>query len=199
MTNTEISPEFRDMDDSPFLRLEYIYRFSNKPLTIRDSDADHTIRIQLYLLEAYSQVPESFDLKNACYKALIHDLDEVGSGDINRVFKYRTDELHNLIEEESFKMLEESGLPSDIISQIALTKDNTPEGFLVRFFDAYDAGRTLVNQYLMTRRESLREDVKFNFSIMHDILTDYVPEEFNFKLLDYLRYVYKKLCSRNTI
>ena len=84
----KIDQQFRSMEDSPFLKLEYVYRFSNKPLTIQDSDADHTIRMQLYMLEAITQVPESFNLKEACYKALIHDLDEIGSGDINRIFKY---------------------------------------------------------------------------------------------------------------
>ena len=191
--------EFREMDDSPFLKLESVYRFSNKPLTHRDSDADHTMRLQLYMLEAISQVPNSFNLKEACYKALIHDLDEVGSGDINRVFKYRSDSLHNMINQVSREMMVESGLPSDIINDIDESKDDSIEGFLVRFFDAYDAGRTLVNEYLMTRKSLFYRDAEVNFNILQDILTNFVPEGINNALLIYLGGLYSKLCSKSII
>lgn len=189
--------KFRDMEDSPFLKLEYIYRFSNRPLMNRDSDADHTIRLQLYLLEAYTQVPDSFDLKEACYKALIHDLDEIGSGDINRIFKYKDSELHDKIEEVSREMMKESGLTEEIILDIDKSKDNTIEGFLIRFFDAYDAERTLLSEYEITRRLTLFKDSKVTLEILNDILTNFVPEGINYSLLGYIRGLYNNICSRN--
>lgn len=191
--------EFRDMEDSPFLRLEYVYRFSNRPLQNRDSDADHTIRLQLYLLEAYTQVPNSFNLKEACYRALIHDLDEIGSGDINRIFKYRNDDLHKMIEKVSREMMRESGLTDELIQDIDNSKDDTIEGFLIRFFDAYDAERTLLSEYKLTGQGGLYSDSKVTLRILKDIIDNFVPENINYTLLDYIRGLYKDICSRNFI
>ena len=49
--------------DSPYLLLENINRFSNRKLSVADSDAQHTIRIQLYLLETHRNVGNVFDLE----------------------------------------------------------------------------------------------------------------------------------------
>ena len=181
---------FRKIDESPFLKLEYVYRFSNKPLTVRDSDAMHTVRIQLYLLEAISQCPGTFDVKKACFKGLVHDLDEVGSGDINRIFKYRDKELTENIKRVAREMVAESGLPDDIITEIDNAKSDDIEGFLVRFYDAFDAYRTLMSQYRITGIQELVADYNYTKGIMDYILTDLKPQGISQNLIDYLRSLY---------
>ena len=146
--------KFRKLEDSPFLKLENIHRFSNKPMVKLDKDSEHTIRIQLYLLEAYSQVPGTFDLKEAVYKALIHDLDEIASCDIPRPFKYYNDEILEVINKVSNELLKKEGMWEELLEDIQKAKDKTVEGYLIKFFDVVDAYRTLRSELFMTGNSS---------------------------------------------
>lgn len=178
--------KFRYVEDSPFLNLENITRFSNRRLMTTDYDSSHSIRIQLYLLETYKNVGEVFDLKEACYKALIHDLDEIGCSDVSRIFKYHDQEIYRNIVRVSNEMLREYEIPEDIIEDIHSSKDSSVEGNLVRFFDVFDAYRTLNNETMISHSSQLCSDAQWSLDLMKSLLDNFEESP----LREYLEFIY---------
>ena len=162
--------------DSPYLLLENINRFSNRKLSVTDSDAQHTIRIQLYLLETHRNVGNVFDLEKACFKALVHDLDEIGCSDVSRLFKYHDEEILKNIRRVSKEMLEECDIPEEIINEIEQSKDDSIEGRLIEFFDVLDAYNTLNRETWTKHSEQLSNDAQWSLNLLKEIF-DKFPEE----------------------
>lgn len=154
--------------ESKFLGLLDIYRFSNKPLMTRDSDALHTIRLQLMLQETYKEVPE-FDIKEACYKALCHDEDEIfGSGDINHRFKYFDEGIAKEIQRVTNLMLDDAGLPEEMKRSILEAKDSSIEGWLIRLYDIVDAFFILNKEAWIQHSEMLRRDSEWSLNYLRN-------------------------------
>ena len=162
--------------DSPYLLLENINRFSNRKLSVTDSDAQHTIRLQLYLLETHRNVGNVFDLRKACFKALVHDLDEIGCSDVSRLFKYHDEEILKNIRRVSKEMLEECDIPNEIIEEIENSKDDSIEGKLIEFFDVLDAYSTLNRETWTKHSEQLSNDALWSLNLLKKIFDEF-PEE----------------------
>ena len=178
--------KFRFIEDSPFLNLENITRFSNRRLVVPDSDSSHTIRLQLYILEAYKNVGDVFNLKEACYRALIHDLDEIGCSDVSRMFKYHDKEIYENIVRVSNEMLKEYEIPETLINDIYSSKDSSLEGSLVKFLDVYDAYKTLNREAWTSHSTQLSKDAQWSLDLMRSILDDFEDSP----LKEYLEFVY---------
>lgn len=177
--------KFPDLFESPFLRLESINRFSNRHLLESDTDSEHSIRLQLYLLEAYS-CTKAFNIKEACYKALVHDLDEIGCCDIPRPVKYRDSKIKEEIKRVTNELLKEMHLDESLLQEIQDAKDETVEGNLVRFFDVVDAFRTLNLEAWRQHSIPLTKDAEDSLQIIRSlenqlnwgpqILRDYISQ-----------------------
>lgn len=181
------------MFDSVFLKLQNIHRFSNQGLNIVDTDADHTIRMQLMALELYKET-KAFDIKTATFKILVHDLDEVCMCDIPRDVKYFDDTIYDEIERVSELLMDKVGIDSEIRTFISTSKDETPEGWVVKVLDIIDAFWTLVNQAWSQSKTSIMEQAKTSLGYLQGAISyrpEYVPE----KLFTAVARVYEE-CKR---
>lgn len=160
--------KFPNLFDSPFLRLENINRFSNRHLTEPDTDSEHSIRMQLYMLEAY-RCTKAFNIKEACYKALIHDLDEIGCCDIPRPVKYKDSRIEEEIKRVTMELLTEMNLDQSLLLDMQVAKDDSIEGNLVRIFDVIDAFRTLNLEAWKQHSASLANDAENSLQIIRDL------------------------------
>ena len=75
------------LKDFTLTKLCDITRFSQLHFVEPDTDAMHTIRIQLYILCMYNELGDIIPYKELCYRALVHDLDESVCCDIPRNIK----------------------------------------------------------------------------------------------------------------
>ena len=166
------------MFDSIYLRLQHIHRFSNQNLTIVDTDADHTIRMQLMILELYRKAPY-FDLQKATFKALVHDLDEVCMCDVPRNIKYYDDKIHAEVERVAQELMNESGINEEMRGYIRDSKDDTTEGWIVKLLDPVDAFKVLVDQAWTQNSKSIFEQAEISLghiSYIFKNLPDYIDK-----------------------
>jgi len=126
---------------NPYSNLSNIFRFSNTKLIERESDATHTIEMQLLALwiiediEKYYGKPMINEEKLIC-KILHHDLDELCLGDIPRSVKYHDDTFHEMIESISADLLKQRGVPQSRLIKVREAKNtNDPESVLTSLID----------------------------------------------------------------
>ena len=136
--------------ESLFMNLCHVYRFSSMGLMTPDTDAMHTIRMQLYALDMYNQFSEEtraeMPIELICFKILVHDLDETVCCDIPRNVKYHSKESKLLISQITDNLLSESCVCDELLTEISESKSGK-WGALVSALDIYDAWRTLKLEY----------------------------------------------------
>lgn len=181
-----VTDAFCQIEESIFLRLTGVHRFSHRTFITSDTDADHTVRAQLIILEMWAELTSRgmvFDVKEACWKALIHDLDEVVSCDIPRDIKYHDSKITKEIKRVTNELLLSGGLPKNLLSEIMSAKEG-PEGLVLQIVDVLDALMTLLKEARLQQSKKLIEDskesvsylIKISDSIENQILKDYVKE-----------------------
>lgn len=143
------------MTESPYMKLNNVFRYSNKRLIERESTAQHTIQCQLICLWICDQLKDlniSINEKLVCYKALTHDLDECVSCDIPRNIKYHDLDTLKKINDISDELLVASGMPETRIKDIHDSKhDGTLEGYIVALVDIIQAYTKIEQEYLLQK------------------------------------------------
>lgn len=136
--------------ESLFMNLCYVHRFSSMGLMTPDTDAMHTIRMQLYALDMYNGLSDEAKAKvpieSICFRILVHDLDEVVCCDIPRNIKYYSEESKSLISKITEDLLDRSEVCEELITNITESKSGM-WGVLISALDIYDAWRTLGLEY----------------------------------------------------
>lgn len=173
------------MLNSLFLRLTSIHRFSNERLTVKDTDADHTIRMQLMALEIYKDNPNSFDIKETCFKILMHDVDEVCMCDIPRNVKYHDSEIRGSIARVTNQLLDSYGIKGFLRECIDNSKDSSIEGNIVKVLDVVDAFVTLNNETWVQRSEHLAEHARSSLDYLESVGKTFPTT--NLELFDYIQ------------
>lgn len=147
-----------------------ITRFSQLHFVEPDTDAMHTIRMQLYVLGMYNDLGDEIPYKELCYRALVHDLDETVCCDIPRNIKYHSDEAFKLINGITTHLLHESGVRKELIDDIESAKSKDEWGYIIKYLDIYDAFCTLTKEWKLQNRDLLHERMKESAGYLRDVL-----------------------------
>lgn len=139
------------VSDSPMGNLKLIPRFSDTYMHRRESVSDHNwdlISMSLVLVpEINKDLKKPLDLKEILYRIIVHDLDESGSIDVPRPFKYFDPELKEMLDKVSLEILRSKGVAENIIHDIKFAKDiSKPEGLFVKILDVIQPGLVMVNE-----------------------------------------------------
>ena len=125
-------------------RLAHIQRYNTTPVAIRESVAEHSYFVTMYvwmLCEYLIDRGEKIDVLKAMKRGLIHDIEESISGDIIMTFKYKNKEFAESLQKLNLASMEEltKDLPDKLSKEIKRewedAKDLTKEGFIVKAAD----------------------------------------------------------------
>lgn len=133
---------------SPVFKSNRIIRYSGIYQAEQEALSEHIISVQMlsYLIaEDLSEFGEDIDIGNLLEKGLLHDMDEVLTGDIPRTTKYATSQSKSILDEIALVKLKK--LPKFKDHQIDIwmsAKDETKEGVLIRLADFLDVYKKII-------------------------------------------------------
>lgn len=148
--------------ESPLSNLKLIPRFSDIYMHRRETVADHNwdlIALALVIVPEWNKdLVRKIDLKEVLYRIAVHDLDESGSIDIPRPFKYFNMDLKKKLDEVSLEILRSKKVSEDIIKDIRTAKDfSTLEGFVVKILDIIQPGLVMIDEISIGNTKMKRE------------------------------------------
>jgi 5'-deoxynucleotidase YfbR-like HD superfamily hydrolase len=191
-----MEPNFKNLSDFLF-ELDSIYRFPRNDLMRPETVLKHsgiTALISLYLLDTINQnrgglIFTAVDYAGCLMDSLIHDIDEIGTGDIARPTKYATPSLlglfKTLAEESLDKVVEEFSLPHAWIHNWKGAKKGVT-GLIVEVADMTSAALVAYREYRVLSNNQFKKvtgEIRNNLIALHlklyndtvDIASDDLP------------------------
>lgn len=145
------------MNNSVFMNICNVTRFSNQHFIEPDRDSDHTLRMQLYVLDLYDKFGDKIPVRELTYRCLVHDLDESVCCDIPRDIKYHDNSINREIKRVSEELLRGSGVSDVLINDIETAKHKGDEwDTIIKYLDMYDAMCTLIKEYRIQNNPKLK-------------------------------------------
>jgi len=170
---------FNDFQNNIFSNLSNIFRFSNTKLIERESDSEHTIKMQLLALFICEEVAKVYDddtiidREKLMYKILVHDLDEVFLADIPRNLKYYDAQILGEINRVTDVMMEKSGFSKGLIHNIKNAKKGGDiESFLVKKLDVLQCIIKLFEEYNLQRNETILDRLLDSINTYNALMID---------------------------
>lgn len=134
-------------------RLEYIKRYSMKPVIHQESVASHSYFVALGVMMLHELY--DFHLGVALQMAIVHDLPELSISDVNHKVKQRYPHLANAIRSAELEYVDT--LPKVLKNAFKdHLRKQTPEALMVMFADAWQCGQYAYNE-LSLGNESMQE------------------------------------------
>ena len=151
---TENYNHLEELTANKFLNLNYVRRFSNTRLIQEETDAQHTMTMQLLAMHFYDKYPK-MPIKNVIYRIFVHDLDEAVAGtksgqqlhcfgDLPRCLKYFNETSYDLIRTATEKTLKDNLENQNIYTDITKskydysTKQTSAESAFVNILDSLE-------------------------------------------------------------
>lgn len=147
-----MSGEFKKLITNPLLNIMNVKRFSNMPFIHNDTDCTHSFRMQLMCVILFQDNP-LVNLEKLTHKALLHDINEAGAGDVISPIKHCSPEVNAAIEAKSNDILRSWGVNEHTLNSIINAKDDSIEGKIVSILDILDAYYSL---YVEWRLQELK-------------------------------------------
>lgn len=168
-----MSNELNSLLLSPFMNLNNIYRFSNTHIIERETTAEHTICMQLICMYFYNE-EAGIDINDLIMRCLYHDMDECVCADIPRDFKYATKESIKMFNDISNNLLKQSGILTDIINKINLSKhDGSINGAFIQVIDVLQCTIKLYHEYLLQGTDVLKLRLQQAICTLNDCINSY--------------------------
>lgn len=174
---TEKKSLLQIITESPLGNLKLIPRFSDMYMHRRETVADHNwdlIAISLVVVPYLNEgLTKKIDLKEVIYRVAVHDLDESGSIDIPRPFKYFDMELKEKLDEVAIKILRHKRVSEEIIRDIKSAKDYyVLEGLIVKILDTIQPGLVMIdeinlgNQSMKSQLPNIKEGITYYLEVI---------------------------------
>jgi len=171
-------------------RFSSITRFSGSFLFQQETVPDHCSEMALLCINFSELVPES-NVRDMCYRCVIHDLEEVLTTDITRHIKYHDPKIKELIDKAGFEMLSDE-TSSEFAYQVFHAKDHdTIEGFLVYLADRIQCFLKMTREVEEYGNRQLKRDLevfKSNIYLLFNEIDGYdkIADQSKKNLKDYL-------------
>jgi len=132
--------KFTTLAFNPMMRMNEVNRYSGVHLESPESLSDHITDISMmcYVIgRKLMNLGEEINLGSLLEKALLHDMDEVLTGDIPRNTKYATDEVHEELEKVAKRAIKEiqDAVGIEDLTKIWSEAKSEKEGFIVKVSD----------------------------------------------------------------
>ena len=184
---------FTELAFNPINRMNEVSRYSSVYQETNESLAEHVTEVMTmsYLIAADLQknCKEILNLSDLLQKCLLHDVDEVITGDIPRNTKYATSLVHmelNSVAETAVKMIEESlGVP--IYETWSSAKENK-EGEILKIVDMLCVVKKCITEIeLRGNLTFLKVVAELEVHLTNTLYNNSIYEEFNKESSKYLR------------
>lgn len=178
-----MSLKIREMLIGHPTRLRYVVRFSTCHKVHPENVAEHSYYVALYAMliadwcdAIPGQSVPMIDHYTLMRKAILHDLEEAITGDVNRIFKYSLPEVKEALDcgaEYAFATLtcaltDDESAASDYQDTWKRCKDDSVEGRIIKFCD-YLAVLSYMTQELTNANITMRE----HWTTMHDYAAEF--------------------------
>lgn len=168
-------------------------RYSPHYLIRPESTSDHTIsmvcmglqcivdiRVELNVIRTVAKTEEfkslidkfleDLNLENLVTRIATHDLDEGITGDVNRLFKYRTANLIKEFNKAISLVLKDKKIPEEIVDLISNAKDKvTINGWIAKWLDITQVVFKLSEEVILLGNRTLEKDIQDSFNFMEQI------------------------------
>ena len=125
-----------------FSKLKFVTRFSGDNLIQPEKLESHIIEMIGLAFDLHYGVG-GFDLKQAIYLIVIHDIDEAITVDVPRPFKYFSDEFRVLLNKTVHDYFESLGVDKQFLSDAESAKKCGIEGKIVKLLDLVQVKKKL--------------------------------------------------------
>lgn len=184
---------FTELAFNPINRMNEVSRYSSVYQETNESLAEHVTEVMTmsYLIAADLQknCKEILNLSDLLQKCLLHDVDEVITGDIPRNTKYATSLVHmelNSVAETAVKMIEES-LGVSIYETWSSAKENK-EGEILKIVDMLCVVKKCITEIeLRGNLTFLKVVTELEVHLTNTLYNNSIYEEFNKESSKYLR------------
>lgn len=169
--------------------LHRVLRYSTLPVHYQEDVAQHSWYVSFYALVIYELIREfdpdcEIDKGTLLERAIVHDLDEMISGDVHRPFKYADKDMKDSMTKVALRLLlkwqTEAQLPSTVYHSAVDAKSGI-EGEIIRLSDMlsvasftienHKMGNTFVIEVAENVVKALTEFVESS-NITHPVLTE---------------------------
>lgn len=184
---------FTELAFNPINRMNEVSRYSSVYQETNESLAEHVTEVMTmsYLIAAdlKKNCNEILNLSELLQKCLLHDVDEVITGDVPRNTKYATSLVHmelNSVAETAVKMIEESlGVP--IYETWSSAKENK-EGKILRIVDMLCVVKKCITEIeLRGNLTFLKVVAELEVHLSNTLNNSSIYEEFSVESSNYLR------------
>lgn len=177
---------FLNLIDSPVLNTDNVIRYSLMNQAIPETLSMHITDVALmsYIIASHLtfMCDEDIDLGEVLEKAVLHDLDEVLTGDVVRPTKYYNDDIHNSLDElakESIDKISDK-LGSPRLSQIWRNAKSGKSGCIIKLVDMLCVSKKSIIEVKLRGNNYFQ---KVAYEMVHNIeeLIEYIEEsDFDF-------------------
>lgn len=184
---------FTELAFNPMSRMNEVSRYSSVYQETNESLAEHVTEVMVmsYLIatDLKKNYNETLNLSELLQKCLLHDVDEVITGDIPRNTKYATPLVHeelNSVAETAVKMIEES-LEVPIYETWSSAKENK-EGKILKIVDMLCVVKKCITEIeLRGNLTFLKVVTELEAHLTNTLNNNSIYEEFNQESSEYLR------------
>lgn len=184
---------FTELAFNPINRMNEVSRYSSVYQETNESLAEHVTEVMTmsYLIAADLQknCKEILNLSDLLQKCLLHDIDEVITGDIPRNTKYATSLVHmelNSVAETAVRMIEKS-LGVSIYETWSSAKENK-EGEILKIVDMLCVVKKCITEIeLRGNLTFLKVVTELEVHLTNTLYNNSIYEEFNKESSKYLR------------
>jgi 5'-deoxynucleotidase YfbR-like HD superfamily hydrolase len=188
------------------IKMRYVYRFQGCRVYDRESIAEHTAFVSMYAMLISNEMQRggyAINWRELMTRSVVHDMEEILTGDFPRPYKYSNDKLRAALEEAApvafYAVIKDIhtganafDINADLLEVWSNAKDDTTEGKIIAIADflsalsfivqEVQAGNRSMNGHNWTLREAitgLRKKCGTEFDwVINDaerILMEYAP------------------------
>jgi putative hydrolase of HD superfamily len=174
------------LNDEMIRGLNHIKRFSFSPVIRPENVSEHSFWVSYYSYLVAQSLSNKYkiDIGKVLIKAVVHDIEEAGVGDIVRTFKYSSPELTANVKKAEYRQLKnyvnksfDAEISNRIIADWQKSKDKSIEGRIVAFCDFL-----CVFVYCC---EEIKTGNKHMLQVLSDAYTALLKKDFGKELNDY--------------
>lgn len=157
-------------------KISSIHRFNGTYLFQPETLPDHCTEMALLCIN-FSKLVDESDVKDMCYRCMVHDLEESISSDVPRTLKHQSEELKELVDKTAYELLAKE-CSEEILNDVKNAKNKTNvNGFLVHIADRIQCFMKMSREVENYGNRVLKSDFEFFKSCIHELFSEIKQSE----------------------